>query len=139
VLTTLGAVKTRRLRLLAGSLAVAIVVSLLGGYAWSRIAGGDPPPVDAQLTRSTPQVGGPEEIVPNGKVVGEPLPATMLSDRDGNDVGTASLLGAQPLVINFWVSTCAPCAKELPEFSAAHSEFGDAVRFVGVNRGIRCR
>jgi peroxiredoxin len=125
--------KIRRPRLLAGSLAAAVVISLLGGFVWARAVGDDPAPVDARLTRDTPQVGGPEEIVPNGKVVGEPLPAATLSDRDGNDVTTASLLGDKPLVINFWFSTCAPCAKELPEFSAAHSELGDAVRFVGVN------
>jgi peroxiredoxin len=127
--------KILRPRLLAGSLAVAVAVSLLGGYAWSRIIGDDDPSVDAELTdaQDRPQLGGPEEIVPNGNVAGDPLPAATLSDRDGNDVTTASLLGDQPLVINFWFSTCPPCAKELPEFAAAHAEFGDDVRFVGVN------
>ena len=29
--------------------------------------------------------------------------------------------------------TCAPCAKELPDFAEVHNEVGDQVRFIGVN------
>jgi thiol-disulfide isomerase/thioredoxin len=135
VITTLGSMKIKRSRLMAASLAMSVVISLLGGYAWSRTVADDDPSVDAELTdaQDRPQLGGPAEIVPNGNVAGEPLPAALLSDRDGNDIATSSLVGDRPLVINFWFSTCAPCAKELPEFSAAHAEFGEEVRFVGVN------
>ena len=37
------------------------------------------------------------------------------------------------MVVNFWFSTCPPCAKELPDFAEVHAEVGDEVRFVGVN------
>src|SRR5690606_18180758 len=54
-----------------------------------------------------------------------------LHDGDGNDVSTHELLG-EPMVVNLWYSTCAPCAIELPEFAAVDAEF-DEVRFIGVN------
>jgi thiol-disulfide isomerase/thioredoxin len=37
------------------------------------------------------------------------------------------------VVINVWNSTCGPCKKELPAFAAVHAQYGDRVRFVGVN------
>ena len=43
------------------------------------------------------------------------------------------------MVVNFWYSTCAPCAKELPDFATVDAEVDD-VRFVGVNtRSTRSR
>lgn len=132
---TLGPMKIKRPRLLAGSLAVAVVVSLVGGYIWSQAVADDESGVDATLDNAQDRtsVAGPGEIRPNGNVAGTALPFATLSDGDGSEVTTASLLGARPLVINVWFSTCLPCAKELPEFAAAHAEFGDEVRFVGVN------
>jgi len=56
----------------------------------------------------------------------------MLEDNEGNSVSTSELLG-QPLVINFWFSTCRPCKKELPAFAAVHADLGGRIRFVGVN------
>ena len=63
---------------------------------------------------------------------GSQLPAVDLLDADGNVVATRSLLG-QPLVVNFWYSTCPPCTKELREFATVHDDLGESVRFVGVN------
>jgi thiol-disulfide isomerase/thioredoxin len=50
----------------------------------------------------------------------------------GDAVSTADLIG-QPLILNFWYSTCAPCKKELPDFATVHAELGDRIRFVGIN------
>ena len=50
-----------------------------------------------------------------------------------DDTFSTSELVGRPLIINFWYSTCAPCKRELPAFAAAHSKFGDKVRFVGLD------
>jgi thiol-disulfide isomerase/thioredoxin len=84
---------------------------------------------DVVLDRSTP-LSDPG-IPTNDVVAGAALPDVVLAGPDG-DVRTSSLLGT-PLLINFWYSSCKPCEKELPELAAMHAEFGDTVRFVGVN------
>jgi peroxiredoxin len=63
---------------------------------------------------------------------GARLPEVDLTDADGNVVPSASLVG-EPLVVNFWYSTCPPCTKEMREFAAVHAERGDDVRFIGIN------
>ena len=55
-----------------------------------------------------------------------------VEDNDGNTISTADLIG-QPLIVNFWFSTCPPCKKELPHFAAVHADLGDTIRFVGIN------
>jgi peroxiredoxin len=119
-------------RVLIASLGVAAVVSVLGGWA---LSGGDDPmgvaPED-DITLDTPGVVQIPAIETNASVAGTSLPTIELEDNDGNRISTAELVG-QPLVINYWYSTCAPCKKELPDFAAVHAELGDRVRFVGVN------
>ncbi|WP_420451631.1 TlpA family protein disulfide reductase [Ilumatobacter sp.] len=122
-----------RPRLLVASLLAAVVVGVLGGIVWARTVAEDGPAVDAELTdardRTLPTTVG--ELTPNGRP--DALPAAAMSDVDGRSVSTSDLLGGDPLVINLWFSTCAPCAKELPDFAEVHAEVGDRVRFVGVN------
>ncbi len=60
------------------------------------------------------------------------LPSVDLTGPADAVVSTDELLGS-PLVINFWYSACPPCANELKDFAAVHEEYGDDVRFVGVN------
>ena len=127
--TTLNAVKIARPRLLASSLAVAAL--LVVAFAVVSSNGGDDE-LDAQLTDSRAVIAFPDDGLANGDLQGDPLPLVTLGDRDGNDVDTASFLG-QPLVVNFWFADCPPCAKELPDFAEAHAEFGDQVRFIGIN------
>jgi thiol-disulfide isomerase/thioredoxin len=119
VLGTLGGMKVRRPRLLVGSLLAAIVIGGLGGYVWAEIFG-----PDDDSDRVT--------IETNSDVTGGALPDVEVSDADGNPVAVSSFVG-DPLVINFWFSTCPPCAKELPDFAAVHEEKGDEVRFIGIN------
>jgi peroxiredoxin len=127
--TTLESVKIARPRLLASSLAVAAL--LVVAFAVVSSNGGDDE-LDAQLTDSRAVVAFPDDGLANEDLQGDPLPLVTLGDRDGNDIDTASFLG-QPLVVNFWFADCPPCAKELPDFAEAHAEFGDQVRFIGVN------
>ncbi|NQY57043.1 MAG: TlpA family protein disulfide reductase [Ilumatobacteraceae bacterium] len=118
-----------RPRLLVISLVIALVVSVGAGYLIAR-SGDDEP--DAVLDNPQTVETFPNNGLGNDVVEGDLLPVTTLFDRDDNEVLTTSLLG-QPTVVNFWFSTCPPCAKELPDFAEVHSEVGDDVRFVGVN------
>ncbi len=107
------------------SLAVALVLAIVGGYVLSR---SDDSP-DATLDRNASTA---EPIEPNANVNGTSLPDGSLRTADGDDLSTAGLTGT-PLVLNFWNSTCLPCKKELADFAAVNADLGDAVRFVGVN------
>ncbi len=60
------------------------------------------------------------------------LPDVELLAVDGASTSSGDFVG-EPLVINFWYSTCAPCAKELGDFAEVHAEVADEVRFIGVN------
>jgi peroxiredoxin len=130
---TLRGVKINRPRLLAASLVVAVVVSLGGGYVWSRTVADSSDGVDAVLDDPQDRTleGGPAQIEPIPE--GDVLPEAMLVDGDGNEVSSRSLLGDRPLVINFWFSTCIPCERELADFAEVDAEVSDRVRFVGVN------
>ena len=123
--------KIARPRLLAGSLVAAVVV--IGGYAWVQAQSGDEAGdgFDAVLADPQTVVTFPTDGLTNDMVAGEPFPDVTLADRDGNEVTSADLLG-QPMVVNLWYSSCAPCAKELPYFATVDAEVDD-VTFVGVN------
>jgi peroxiredoxin len=114
-----------RTRLRTISLAVALVVAIVGGYLLSS---GDNSP-DATLDRKASTA---EPIQPNANVQGKPLPNGTLRTADGDALSTAELTGA-PMVVNFWNSTCLPCKKELADFAVVHADLGDNIRFVGVN------
>ena len=119
-------------RLLFGSLAVSLVLSLVIGYAISRSGdSSDSDGVDARLTpSSTP------DLVPtlntNASVSNTPLADFTVETLEGQEVSTSDLVGT-PLILNFWTSTCLPCKKELPDFAEIHGEFGDRVRIIGIN------
>ncbi|MGY9071837.1 MAG: TlpA family protein disulfide reductase [Acidimicrobiales bacterium] len=49
--------------------------------------------------------------------------------------GEATSLGAfagQPLIINFFASTCLPCVQEMPDFEDLHQAYGTEVVVVGL-------
>jgi thiol-disulfide isomerase/thioredoxin len=125
---------TRRPKLLVGSLlaAVALVTVVTVALASSS----DDPPVDAVLSdaRTLNQQPSPDDpSLGNAALVGDRFPVdAVVTDAEGTELTTATLLG-RPLVVNFWFSTCAPCAKELPAFAEVHAARGDEVRFVGIN------
>ena len=60
------------------------------------------------------------------------LPDVPLEDAGGASVSLADYRG-KPMVLNFWFSNCAPCAREVADFQAVHEELGDKVHIVGVN------
>ena len=118
----------RRPRLLVASLVVAVVVSLLGGWALSGAIGDDGVPDDVVLDEPG-EYQQPAD--PNRDVLGEPFPDVTLTAADGSTVRTSDLVG-QPMVVNLWYSTCPPCAREMADFAAVDAERDD-VRFVGVD------
>lgn len=118
-----------RPRLLVVSLVVA--VAAVGAFVWIRGSDGDDTAVDATLQDPQSVITFPDAGLGNADVQGESFPDVVLIDRDDNEVTTADLVG-DPLVVNLWYSTCAPCAKELPDFAEVDAET-DEVRFIGVN------
>ncbi|MDH3261222.1 MAG: TlpA family protein disulfide reductase [Acidimicrobiia bacterium] len=62
------------------------------------------------------------------QTVGPPLP-------DTNAAEVVALLEAssQPVVINVWASWCIPCRSEAPLIERANEQFGDDIRFIGIN------
>ncbi|HSP28851.1 MAG TPA: TlpA disulfide reductase family protein [Ilumatobacteraceae bacterium] len=119
-----------RPRLLVGSLLVAVAVIVT--FVWTQRADDDADTdVDATLQDPQAVVTYPNDGLGNDDVQGDPFPEVVLVDRDDNEITTADLIG-EPLVVNLWYSTCAPCAKELPDFAEVDAETDDA-RFVGVN------
>lgn len=88
----------------------AVLTSALSAAAWAA-------PVHAQ------DVGLP---------IGASAPGVVLEDLDGNDVDLAEFIGSQPMLLEFWASWCAECAKLAPKIDAAHDRYGQAVQFVVV-------
>ncbi|MCE9621821.1 MAG: TlpA family protein disulfide reductase [Actinomycetia bacterium] len=112
-----------------GTSVVAVLVAVGASWAASRSnddSSGDTAHLDTRVTFEQPS------IETNAAVEGDPLPDATVQNLAGDDIAVSSLVG-QPMVINIWGSTCGPCKKELPGFAAAHLQYGDSVRFVGID------
>ncbi len=125
-------------RVLIGSLAAAVVISVGGGYALSASNDSNDSgnaDDDISINASTP-LEEPVDTVPNlGNlgVEGDTLPSVTIRDAQGNRISTVELLG-QPLLINFWATTCVACKDEMPALARVHADYGDRVRFIGLNQ-----
>ena len=132
-LITLARVSSDRTRLLVGSLLVALIVGVVGGFVWSQVTSGDDDDLDASLTEPGLAAEPPDSLQPIPEMTGDALAEATVFDAAGEPISTASFVG-QPSVINFWFSTCIPCARELADFAEIDAEFDDAdVRFIGIN------
>ena len=60
------------------------------------------------------------------------VPRVALYDAEGNSVSLPDLID-KPTILNFWASTCNPCASEMPHFQAVYEELGDEYNFVFIN------
>jgi peroxiredoxin len=117
-----------RPRLLAISLVVALVVGGTAGWLLADRRGHHPDRLGAPGADTLPTDGIPVAT----DVSGDPLPDIETEALDGAAVPLRSLTG-EPLVLNFWYSTCLPCRKEMPAFQDVHEELGPRVRFIGIN------
>jgi cytochrome c biogenesis protein CcmG, thiol:disulfide interchange protein DsbE len=108
---------TRRLKLGAQALAVALVAALLALLVW-RVAHGSGGSVSSALARGKQ---------PNA-------PVFRLARLDGTgQFDLASLRGRKPIVLDFWASWCIPCIHESKRLQRAHEQYGDRIAFVGVD------
>jgi thiol-disulfide isomerase/thioredoxin len=64
---------------------------------------------------------------------GEALPDLAFATLGGEQTSLGTVADDQGLVINFFVSWCAPCLEELPAFQAAYQDHGDEVGVFGLN------
>ncbi|MCU1400876.1 MAG: putative thiol-disulfide oxidoreductase [Acidimicrobiales bacterium] len=123
-------------RVLAASLATAVVISVGGGYILSRTGDsstGSSATGDSVVTITSSGVFPESTGIPTNEVVeGKPLPVVDLTTTAGAKISTADLIGT-PLVINVWATTCEPCKREMPALAKVQSDLGDQVRFIGVN------
>jgi thiol-disulfide isomerase/thioredoxin len=61
------------------------------------------------------------------------LPDFSFVDYNGNTVTNRSIAGTVT-IINSWASWCPFCVRELPDFAALQSEFGDTITVIAINR-----
>lgn len=67
-----------------------------------------------------------------GIEVGAPAPGAAVQTLDGAPFDLASLVGGQPLVLEFWAVWCPSCKQLEPALRALHARYGSRVRFAGV-------
>lgn len=107
-------------------LVVAAVLAGAGAAVWSRTIadGGDTVRLDTPGDYVDPANSNPSHD-------GESLPDVSLTNADGDAVDLVP--DGRPMVVNLWYTLCPPCARELTYFAAVEEEFGEQVRFVGVD------
>lgn len=88
---------------------------------------------DSEATSTTlPQPGLGEGGDPIGR--GDEAPAFVGELLAGEEVTLDSLNG-KPVVVNFWLTTCEPCLREMPLLADLASTEGDELAVLGVNFG----
>jgi thiol-disulfide isomerase/thioredoxin len=82
----------------------------------------------------------PGEYQQPGISTNAPLQGTILQHSDLLDLNDRNfstsewfVAPGQPMLINFWFTSCPPCRREMPALQQAFETYGNSVRFVGVN------
>jgi cytochrome c biogenesis protein CcmG/thiol:disulfide interchange protein DsbE len=99
-------------------------------------AGGPAPSFAPDELAAAKQAAGIEDCPAAGPRTAsgdDPLPDLTLECLGGGSAVNLAELTGTPTVINLWASWCVPCRKELPLLARADREYGDAVRFIGVD------
>jgi len=106
-------IRTFFIRSLGLYVAAALVFLIAGGGA----------PEDRLDDRRTEPDAPPSELGPIHEVQFE----TLLGDQ-----ATLASYAGQPLIINFFASTCAPCVQEMPDLQRFHQSHGAEVSLIGL-------
>lgn len=115
---TPGVGRSPRRRLIdAKTLAVCALVALIAALTAGLVV--------ARLTDDSEPVVG-------GLTVAEQVP-NLTFERFDDSRGSFGDYRGQPLVVNFWASTCDPCVEEMPDLQRVHTSVGEDVTFLGVN------
>lgn len=72
------------------------------------------------------------ELTPQGELPASTAEVRLASLDGGEDRMLGELLGAKPVVVNFFASWCVPCIDEMPAFERVHQDVGDQVTFIGM-------
>lgn len=67
-----------------------------------------------------------------GIEVGAKAPGAAVETLDGQAADLSSVLGKEPVVIQFWATWCPTCKGLEPKMTAAQAKYAGKVRFVGV-------
>lgn len=78
-------------------------------------------------------LGTASPVIGQGPPVGEPAPALVLHDLDGQPYDIREVLGKRPILIEFWATWCPLCERLFPQLRAAADHYGDSIEFLGVN------
>jgi cytochrome c biogenesis protein CcmG/thiol:disulfide interchange protein DsbE len=73
-------------------------------------------------------------VIMTGCTASESRPAASpLPETDAAEIIALLETSTRPVLINVWASWCIPCRSEAPLLDRAHAQFGDDIRFIGVN------
>lgn len=128
-----------RARLAAALLAIVTVTACSSSEPASTkptFGGGAARTVDPDTLAAAKSQAGIEDCpVADGTPTGggDTLPDLTLACLGGGPPVNLAGLAGTPTVINLWASWCKPCRKELPLLAQADANYGDAVRFVGID------
>ena len=53
----------------------------------------------------------------------------------GQELALHSLIGAKPIVLNFWAGLCPPCRAEMPDLQEFNQEYKDQALLLGIDLG----
>ena len=115
----------RRARLRIIVMVLAIFVGAI--TAWFFTAGNIP---SSKLSKDIAL--SKDEIATNQDNIGIYLAEVDLTTLTGASISTKLFLGS-PVVLNIWYSSCEPCRREMPVLAKAHQQYGDKIRFIGIN------
>jgi len=111
--------------------ALALAVVVLAIASWVAFSTEATPPSAGDVVRLDPNV----TIDPSGlnapDVAGQAVSTESFTTFDGGSSDLTQRRG-QPVVVNFWASSCTPCVTEMPAFERVHQAAGGGVAFVGL-------
>jgi thiol-disulfide isomerase/thioredoxin len=116
--------------------AVAAVAGTSQKPDWDlHLRASDADPASPTTSTNAPTAGATTPTTVNPLVRKDPLPTSMPDKQFEllkGGLGSLRDHAGEPMVVNFWYSTCAPCRQEMPAIESVHEALGDKVAFVGL-------